>query len=223
MWPFNVERYNSALLYIYNILVLSLVNTYIWRCPTKENMLALYKQRAGRRHCDIGIGTGYYLDHLDYADDASVDLIDIETTPLSSTQNLLRRRNPRLPIHTHVRDILSDEKLPGDVSYDSVGLTYLWHCLPGPASRKARIFSKIEEVVSPGGVVFGATVLGRGPWHGWSASCLVRVLNWIGQFDNMNDTKDTVQKGLEENFRDVKTWIVGSVLLFEATKSTNNK
>ena len=167
------------------------------------------------------LGTGYYLNHLEFSDNTSVDLFDIETAPLASAESLLRRQHPNLKVRTRLHDILSNEELSRDTGYDSVGLTYLLHCLPGPGSRKVAIFPKIRDAMSPGGVVFGATVLGRGPWHSLAGGCLLRGLNWIRQFDNLSDTKVVFQRGLEDNFVDVKTWVIGSVLLFEARKSMN--
>ena len=54
--------YNPATLALYDIVVLGISNRLIWRCPTRH-ILQLYNQHATDNHLDVGVGTGWYLDH----------------------------------------------------------------------------------------------------------------------------------------------------------------
>lgn len=76
--------------YIYDFLVLTVSNTYVWGCPTRSVQLPFYHRhlggldrgikRQGRteeednadgpqelRHLEIGVGTGYYVRHTDWS------------------------------------------------------------------------------------------------------------------------------------------------------------
>ena len=52
--------YSKPILAIYDLLVVKLSNSFTWRCPSPV-MLAQYDQLMGRRHLDVGPGTGWYL------------------------------------------------------------------------------------------------------------------------------------------------------------------
>ncbi|KAI0628295.1 hypothetical protein C8Q77DRAFT_1076866 [Trametes polyzona] len=50
----------------------------------------------------------------------------------------------------------------------SVALFYLFHCLPGVFPKKATDASaRVKAALAPGGVVYGATVLGMDVTHNW--------------------------------------------------------
>lgn len=52
--------YTPTMLKIYNFLVVNFSNRFIWRCP-KEKLIKLHQNNITTDHCDIGVGTGYYL------------------------------------------------------------------------------------------------------------------------------------------------------------------
>jgi hypothetical protein len=57
--------------------------------------------------------------------------------------------------------------------FDSAALNYVLHCLPWPPVRKAAAVQNVAAVLKPGGVLFGATVLGAaGPHTGLSRAVL---------------------------------------------------
>ena len=51
-----------AVLKVYDITVLGLSNSFIWQCPTPR-LLAHYDQHVSANHLDVGVVTGYFLDH----------------------------------------------------------------------------------------------------------------------------------------------------------------
>lgn len=65
-------------------------------------------------------------------------------------------------------------------------------------------------------MVFGATILGRGPWHSFAGRILLRILNWEKRLTNYEDGVEVFVNALKDNFGDVKAEVVGSVLIFEA-------
>ena len=54
--------YSKSMLVIYDWLVLQFSNRLIWKCPSKQ-ILALYDRHVTANHLDVGVGTGYFLDH----------------------------------------------------------------------------------------------------------------------------------------------------------------
>ncbi len=61
----DVERgqqiYTPLVLRVYDVFVLGLSNRFAWRCPSRT-MLERYNRHVGRRHLDLGVGTGWFLD-----------------------------------------------------------------------------------------------------------------------------------------------------------------
>jgi hypothetical protein len=56
--------------------------------------------------------------------------------------------------------VLEDWRLePG--TYESVAMTNLLHCLPGPMSAKGVAFEHAHRALAPGGTLFGVTILGK--------------------------------------------------------------
>ncbi|KAE8168011.1 hypothetical protein BDV40DRAFT_295133 [Aspergillus tamarii] len=225
MWPSTTSKYPSSVLYFYDAWLMNFANPYIWRCSTKEVLVPLHQRNMGIHHCDIGCGTGYYLVHHRYTSpEATITLLDLESTPLSTTRTRLYRSHPTVEVHHHLHDILSVEEIPPPppssqcTAYDSISLTYLIHTLPVRPEEKLIAFAKAKAAIKPSGVVFGATILGYGPWHSWAGHLLLRVLNWEERLNNIADGVEVFIQGLRDNFKDVKVGIVGSVLVFEARR-----
>ncbi|KAE8402407.1 hypothetical protein BDV37DRAFT_295413 [Aspergillus pseudonomiae] len=223
MWPFATSKYPSIVLYFYDAWLMNVANPYFWRCSTKDVLVPLHQRNIGVHHCDIGCGTGYYLVHQKYpSPNTTITLLDLESTPLSITRSRLYKSHPTVTVHPHQHDILSVEHIPPPptssecTTYDSISLTYLIHTLSVRPEDKVKVFSKAKAAINPSGVVFGATVLGHGPWHSWAGRLLLRFLNWEERLSNFDDNVEVLMKGLRDNFKDVKADVVGSILVFEA-------
>jgi ubiquinone/menaquinone biosynthesis C-methylase UbiE len=145
--------YSPLVLRFYDLLVLGLSNHYLWRCPTAE-IVNLHDRNVTARHLDIGVGTGYYLDHARWPDrNPSITLVDLDPNSLAAASHRLARFAPR-----SVRaDCL--EPLPLGEKFDSVSLCYLFHCLPGTLPEKTVVLDHLQRVLAPGARVFGATIL----------------------------------------------------------------
>ena len=78
---------------------------------------------------------------------------------------------------------------------------YLLHCLPGPFEQKAAVFDQVRTCLKPDGVLFGATILGKGPWHSLAARVVLWLLYLEGRLDNYEDTEKVVVAEPKERFR----------------------
>jgi len=66
--------------------------------------------------------------------------------------------------------------------------------MPGPPAAKASIFGHLRGNLSPTGVLYGATILGKGERvrHNWLGRFLMWVYNRKGVFGNVDDTEEEI-------------------------------
>lgn len=203
--------YNKFVLRIYDVLVVHLSNTYVWRCH-RDRIIELYDENLGARHCDIGPGTGWYLAHAQKTPDATVTLLDINTNSLASASARLAERAPR----TVASDVL--EPLPDGIGpFDSIGANYVFHCVPGSWADKGLAIGHLAARLASDGVLFGGTVLGRGVRHNVAGRKLMSIYNKKGIFHNSDDDAEGLERVLRQHFADVSVTIVGTVALFRAS------
>lgn len=201
--------YNRATLLAYDLWVLGVSNRWAWQCPTAA-LLAQFDRHAGRRHLDIGVGTGYLLDHCRFPQGRpALVLADLNPASLAAAARRLRRFAPR----THRIDVLQPFALP-EAPFDSVSLNYLLHCLPGRLERKALAVRHAAAQLRPGGLLFGATILGDAAGHNGFGRLLMRVYNERGIFGNREDTPEALQAVLERELQGVEVRVEGRVALF---------
>ena len=74
----------------------------------------------------------------------------------------------------------------------------------------------IADVLAPGGVLFGGTVLGLAERHRPQARVVLRAFNRQGYFDNLGDTAEGLRQILEASFETVEVDVVGSAANFMA-------
>jgi hypothetical protein len=99
---------------------------------------------------------------------------------------------------------------------DSVGMTNLLHCLPGAMPAKAIAFEHARVALAPGGVLFGATILGEGVEHNRLARRVLAMGNRRGVFSNMKDSLEDLEAGLARVFDSREIHVQGVVALFAA-------
>jgi hypothetical protein len=203
--------YTPKLLSIYDLLVLGLSNRFIWKCPTPRQ-LAHYDRHVSANHLDVGVGTGYYLDRCLFPVTAPrVALMDMNANSLDFAARRIARYKPE----SYVRNVLEEIPFEGE-RFDSVGLNYLLHCLPGDMSAKARCFDFLAQLMKPGATIFGATLLQGGVIRSAAARALMRFYNSKGVFSNTQDDLDTLGRELQKRFSDVSIDVVGCGALFSA-------
>lgn len=202
--------YTPGLLKYYDLIVLRLSNPLLWRCPTPK-LRALYERNLSSRHLDIGVGTGYFLDRCRFpVEEPAITLLDLNENSLAHAARRIARYRPAIV----AADVL--ERLPSIGRFDSVGLCYLLHCLPGSIPEKALVFDNIAPALAPGARVFGATIVQGDAPRSRLAQKLMDFYNEKGIFSNVKDTEADLRSVLEECFGDFRLERHGCVLLFEA-------
>lgn len=203
--------YSKRVLMLYDVIVVYLSNTYVWRCH-RNRMLERYDAYVGARHLDVGPGTGWYLAHSQRASDASITLMDLNSNSLASARTRLADSAP----HAVVADVL--QPLEEDIgTFDSIGVNYVLHCLPGTWDEKGAAFGNLAAKLAPDGVLFGSTILGVGVRHNVVGRRLMAIYNAKGIFHNRGDAAEGLERALSEHFADVTVTIVGAVALFRAS------
>jgi len=206
--------YSPFVLSVYDVLVLGLSNQFLWRCPT-ATLRALYDRCARPRHLDIGVGTGYFLDHARWPVAApDITLLDLNANSLAAAGRRISRYRPK----TVVADALKPLPVAGD--FQSVGLCYLLHCLPGAMPEKARLlFGNAAEVMAPGGSVFGATIVQDCAPRSFAAQVRMDLYCSRGIFSNKDDHAADLESALKARFSDVRVEMHGVVAVFEAKRA----
>lgn len=210
--------YSTPVLGFYDLLVIHVSNSLIWRCPS-EHMLAQYQQLLGQQHLDIGPGTGWYLRRaLDPAQTSQLTLVDLNA-------NSLKKAAVDLPTGITVTcaqaDVLSG--LPDDLnSFDSIAANYLLHCLPGSWERKGEALRNIARHLSDEGVFFGSTILGTQVGHTLTGKGMMALYNTLGIFHNRDDDLVGLKRILNTHFDEVSVTVINTVALFTARRPTTN-
>jgi SAM-dependent methyltransferase len=206
--------YSPLVLRIYDWFVLGFSNRMLWRCPAPE-LRRLYDRNVSSHHLDIGVGTGYFLDKAAWpVAQPAITLVDLNENSLAFAADRIKRYAP------HIVRANALEPLPARVhargSFESCGLCYLLHCLPGAISEKAVIFDHIRPLLAPGARVFGATILQGSAPRSRPAQALMNAYNKKGIFSNAADTLEDLHAALTARFTRVNVTMKGTVALFEA-------
>jgi ubiquinone/menaquinone biosynthesis C-methylase UbiE len=200
--------YTPLVLGVYDWYVLGFSASLVWKCPS-QTMLDHYNRHVGRRHLDVGVGTGYFLDRARFPSEPEITLFDLNPNSLAYAARRIERHRP-----TCVRgDVLEPNSLPGQY-YDSIALSFLLHCLPDGGEGKWRAFTHLAGALQPGGVLFGSTIVADAPLR--RQHWLMNLYNRKGIFSNAADTFDVLRAQLEERFRKVVLEQVGAVAFFAA-------
>ncbi|MER6051820.1 class I SAM-dependent methyltransferase [Streptomyces sp. NPDC001793] len=196
----------------YRFFVLGFSNRLGWRCSTPR-LLRSYDRHVSANHLDVGVGTGYYVANCRYPSGSPrLALMDLNENSLAYAAAAARAHRPE----TYRRNVL--EPITGvPEKFDSIGVTYLLHCLPGTIAEKSVVFDHLAPLLNEDGVLFGATVVADGR-HNAIARWLQRAYNERGHFHNASDTLRGLEGALRSRFQEVGVERVGSVALFHARK-----
>jgi SAM-dependent methyltransferase len=203
--------YTPLALNLYDPLVLGPIARYVWQCPTAA-LVERYRRYIRDLHLDVGPGTGFFLEHAGLSEGSRVTIVDPNTNVLMH----VKRRLKQLDVTAVEADVL--KPLPLDEPFDSAALHAVIHCLPGPLERKASAIVNVAAVLSPTGVLFGASVLGRSGQHNRVARAMLAAFNRQGGFDNLDDTEDGIGEMLAGSFERVEIETIGSLAVFAAMR-----
>jgi hypothetical protein len=221
--------YSPRMLAIYDLLVLGLSCRCIWRCPSSR-MLAQYNNCVSGNHLEVGVGTGYFLDRCRFpVERPRLVLADLNTECLAATAHRVSRYQPQR-VQWNVFEPMStartldaganppnaDELAGGLAPFDSVGINFVFHCLPGNLPAKGVVFDQLKTVMNPGAVVFGSTLLTHGVRRNFLARRLMTFYNGKKIFTNNEDSLDDLRQILSARFARYTVEVVGCAALFEA-------
>lgn len=203
--------YNPVMLAIYDPWVLGFMSRAVWHVPVPLG-IQLYRANLGRRHLDVGPGTGYFIEKASPPGGTEVTLLD-------PNRHVLRRVGKRLAwLHPAIVEADVMKPLPVAGPFDSAALSFVLHCLRGPDENKAVAIRNVADVVTPDGVLFGGTVLGLRAHHSAPARAFLRAANRKGDFDNLDDTAEGLGAMLSASFHEVEVDTVGSAAFFTARR-----
>ncbi|MAL97061.1 MAG: methyltransferase type 12 [Alteromonadaceae bacterium] len=207
------DVYGKLTLAAYDALVLGATCRWLWQCKASQ-MLEQYNTLVSDNHLDVGVGSGYFLDHCRFPSDAPrLALMDLNEDSLNFTARRVSRYSPEL----YRRNVLEDMSVGGR-KFDSVGMNFLLHCLPGSFGYTGRVFDHCREIMNDGAVLFGSTVLGAGNRPNLLARALMGFYNRKGIFSNKHDTETALREELSKRFSEVQLQVRGEVALFSARK-----
>lgn len=206
------EVYTKRTLAIYDILVLRIFCSLVWRCPPRE-MRRLYNRWAGQRHLDIGPGTAYFVDHCRFPSaNPEITLLDLSPECLDASAKRLARYQPA----TCQANLMSPLPLPHQ-HFDSAAMNLVFHTIPGGWEHKGIILKHVAETLKPGGVLFGTTVLAEGaPMNKFTRKLLIEQ-HRRGNFQNQGDDADGLDRQLAKYFPHHELWVRGITAIFVAT------
>lgn len=194
----------------YDAFVLGFSSPLLWRCPASA-LQELYDRNISANHLDIGVGTGYFLDHAKWcAGPINLTLMDINEPCLDMVSRRLLRMQPK----RLVADVL--DPLPETGPFESISLTHVLHCLPGDMRTKSRVFDNLRPVLAPDGRLFGATIVQGDAPRSRAAQGLMNFYNARRIFTNKRDCAEDLQEMLSSRFEDVAVTLMGCVAIFEA-------
>lgn len=131
----GAKCYSPLVLSFYDIWILNISNSKAWRCP-KSLQLEQYNALVGQKHLDVGVGTGWYLMRTTFPPHADITLFDLNSNALKHTKKRLALMyEPNL--RAVVGDVYSPTGLDDIKPFDSIGMSYLLHCLPGTMKEKS--------------------------------------------------------------------------------------
>jgi SAM-dependent methyltransferase len=198
-------------LHVYDILVYRFYAPIIWRCP-EADLVELYEKHVSSRHLDIGVGTGSLIDRSEFpAPEPQLTLMDLTPSSLRFATERLHRYAPR----THTADVLKPWGLPAR-SFDSVAMVNVLHCAPGTMRDKATAFDQASTALTPGGCLFGATILAEGVEHTGLSRRVMKSLNRRKIFANASDRLEDLDAVLGDAFATHEIKISGAAALFAA-------
>ncbi|MGH8771982.1 MAG: class I SAM-dependent methyltransferase [Burkholderiales bacterium] len=201
--------YTKRVLGAYDFVVLGVSNRFLWKCPT-QRLVEHYDKHVTANHLDVGVGTGYFLDNCRFPSQTPrIALMDLNQNALHFASQRIARYKPE----TYCRNVLEPISIDA-AKFDSVGINYLLHCVPGSLESKAVTFNHLKALMNPNAVLFGSTLLQGGVPRNWFAKRLMDTYNKTGIFSNQHDDLDGLKRALSQRFREVSVEVVGCAALF---------
>jgi ubiquinone/menaquinone biosynthesis C-methylase UbiE len=209
----GISLYTRPFLFVYDWFALGYGCHRLWNCPS-QHILELYNKHVTANHLDIGVGTGYFMDKCRFPSPRPrLVLMDLNLNSLNMAKKRLARYNPKVYQRNALEPFDTDE-----ATFDSVGIVHLLHCLPGNMETKSVVFKSVLEVLNPGGVLFGSTIMPSRVKKNWLSDFTLKRVNQRGIMTNLDDTVEDLKEQLNRYFSESSVTVIGYVALFRARK-----
>lgn len=203
--------YTKRTLAVYDFVVLGVSNRFVWRCPTQK-LEEHYNKHVTANHLDVGVGTGYFLDRCRFPSQSPrIALLDLNQNALEFAARRIARYKPE----TYCRNVLEPISINA-AKFDSVGINYLLHCVPGSIESKAVMFDHLKALMNPTAVLFGSALLQGGVQRNWFARRLMDAYNKKGIFSNQQDDLEGLKRALGHRFGEVSVEVAGCAAIFSS-------
>lgn len=213
--PDSIKAYTRLGLAAYDAVVVNGFAPRFWGCAAGR-LVEHYREHVTFNHADVGVGTGYFLDHCDRPF-SRLALIDLQPNCLQHTSRRLARFRPSC----HVRDVWQPIVGVEKPAFDSIALGGILHCLAGAFDEKGRVFDNLAALARPGTKIFGYTMVADGVRDRAHSRALHDLLNRLRVIDNTRDRVADLGHALESRFSDCKVSLIGSMALFSAVAPPN--
>lgn len=204
------QRYfNKVSLLVYDALLYGVISKYAWGCSVRK-LDAHYRKYISANHLEVGVGTGFLLNRVRFpADRPRLALMDLSHACLVQTQRKVARYAPEM----YVQNLLEPVR-HAPVLFDSIGINYVMHCVPGSFLEKGVAFSHLKPLLKLNGVLFGTTVLSEGVSKNLLARPFMWLVNVLGVFNNRRDNARDLELVLRQNFQLIDFEVVGTTAFF---------
>jgi SAM-dependent methyltransferase len=197
---------------LYDPIVLRFNNPVLWKCPTSR-MLQQYNELISANHLDVGVGSGYYMANCSFPSPTPrLGLMDLNPNSLAQVSRRAGRYKPECYRH----NVLEPISFEMPKKFDTIGMNFLLHCVPGAIEKKAVAFDHLRPLLNPGGRIFGSTIVQGNAPRSPLAQWFMDFYNRKGVFHNAQDTEEGLRSALKERFSESSVTVVGCVALFQA-------
>ena len=196
----NFWKYNNLVsknIHKYDRLVNEINCEKVWKCSPKY-IIDNYRSNIDDKHLEIGPGTGYFLKKENLGMDFNkLTLVDVNSKILDYSKKNLLSDYPCVDVISYD---LFNNKISSCVEFNSVGINYVLHCVPG--NLQTKLDKLIYNLGDKKYNIFGASVI-CDPLHmNPIAEYELMFLNAFGIFHNSGDTYEELNEYLIK--RDLK-------------------
>ena len=197
------KKINNLIFNNYDYFVNNLNCKYVWGCDS-QNISYLYKANLTKNHLEIGPGTGFFLKDNNFK---NLHLMDVNNDILFTSKENLKDNCKNISIYNHN---IFKEKNRMYMDVQSIGLSYVLHCVPGNLSESLNNLS--NNITSDNRVkVFGSTVILND--NKLISNLEINFLNNFGIFNNKSHNYNDLNEFISD--KKGKLYTINNVCIFE--------
>jgi len=217
------DEYKGASYYpeikVYDFVAYEINGRFGWGF-TKSMCQKLYCRFAsGEAHVEVGLATPTFVAGS-VPKSAKVLILDVDSVFLEKSTKTLEDLGYK-SVTSMVQDITTPFKTRPDGLYESIGLNWVLHCVPGTLSPESKgvCFQHLKTLLCPDGVLFGSTVLGFSAEHNCFGGFIMKKYNdpETGIFRNAKDTENDIRNAIGKAFKRFEVKVYGRTVVYAAT------